>query len=109
VAPHPKPHERLVLSTGTIWFVPDKSVRQFHNADFRAAAELKLGVIVDPFHLRNKQQVYVNIARACAIQKLRGFDNYRYRLVDFVEPHGQHAMAAAERKDRQRLGVTPTR
>jgi hypothetical protein len=42
-------------------------------------------------------------------EKLRGFDNYRYRLVDFVETYGQHAMAAAERKDRQRLGVTPTR
>ena len=48
---------------GTIWLVPDKSVRQFHHTDFGAAAKLNLGVVADPFHLRNKQHVYVNVAR----------------------------------------------
>jgi hypothetical protein len=34
---------------------------------------------------------------------LRGFDNYRYRSVDFVETSGEHRMAAVPRKDRHWL------
>ena len=75
--------ERLVPSNGTIWLVPDKSVRQFHHADFGAAAKLNLGVVADPFHLRNKQHVYVNVARfTTAREKRRKYPTFHLTILN---------------------------
>jgi len=46
----------------------------------------------------------ISKGKICAIQILRGFDNYRHRSVDFIETSGKHSMAAAARKDRHRYG-----
>jgi hypothetical protein len=76
------PNERPVSSNGTIWLVPDKSVRQFHHADFGAAAKLNLGVVADPFHLRNKQHVYVNVARfTTAREKRRKYPTFHLTIL----------------------------
>ena len=53
---------RVVPFTRTIWLVPDEVVPRFLYVDLGAAAELNFGVVVDPFHLRNKQHLYGDVA-----------------------------------------------
>src|SRR6478609_11749073 len=93
-----------VPSNGTIWLVPDKSVRQFHHADFGAAANLNLGVVADPFHLRNKQHVYVNVARfTTAREKRRKHPTFHLTILNVRTYFA--SMLRLTRHDSQGLGA----